>query len=286
MQSDLKTHLSELLNEDIKHVSAIHGGDISAAYKLKTARETYFLKANKAPNALKMFKTEAKGLQKINQSNCIKTPEVLGCNLFKNTAFLLLEFIDTKQPSAKDFENLGFQLAKLHLYSAELFGLDSNNFIGSLPQSNKQHSTWTDFYIKERLLPQLKLAQRKNLLLPNEIPSEDCLFTNLSAWFKNIKPALLHGDLWGGNYIISSTGTPYLIDPAIFFGHNEVDLAMTKLFGGFAPVFYKAYAEIIPFKNDASARMDIYQLYYLLVHLNIFGTSYHNSVISIIKKYF
>lgn len=286
MQNDLKAHISEILNEEISRVSALQGGDISSAYKLKTAKGSYFLKANNAPNALSMFKAEAKGLQKIQLSNSVKTPEVLACGLFKNTAFLLLEFIESKQPSAKDFENLGLQLAQMHQCTTNEFGLDSDNFIGLLPQSNQTHSCWTDFYIKERLLPQLKLAQSKNLLLLAEIPSEVQLYDTLSALFKNIKPALLHGDLWSGNYIISTNGTPYLIDPAIYFGHSEVDLAMTKLFGGFGSSFYEAYTEIIPFKEQSSARMAIYQLYYLLVHLNMFGSSYHSSVMDIIKRLF
>ncbi|MFL1011187.1 fructosamine kinase family protein [Flavisericum labens] len=177
-------------------------------------------------------------------------------------------------------------MAKLHQCHSRNFGLDHNNFIGNLLQSNTEHKTWGNFYIYERLLPQLKLTKSKNLLHSNEIPPTETMVKSLSSLFRNIKPSLLHGDLWSGNYLISSDGTPYLIDPAVYYGHSEVDIAMTKLFGGFGEDFYDAYVESIPFTSDTTARIEIYQLYYLLVHLNLFGRSYYDSVKSILIKYF
>lgn len=286
MQPDLKVHLSGILNENIERVSAVHGGDISTAYKIETATNAYFLKTNPASTALHMFQIETNGLQLIANTNTIKTPRVLVCDVYKGHAFLLMEFIESKSPSAKDFKHLGQQLAQLHQCASENFGLDTDNFIGSLAQSNVQHSHWVDFYIHERLQPQFKLAHRQSLLASSEIPSVEKMNSSLSPLFKNVKPSLLHGDLWSGNYLISKDGTPYLIDPAVYFGHNEVDIAMSKLFGGFGGSFYQSYAEIIPFSNETSARIEIYQLYYLLVHLNLFGRSYYGSVISILKTYF
>lgn len=286
MQTDLKIHISGILNEDICGMSSVHGGDISTAYKIETATNAYFLKTNPASNALNMFEIEANGLNLIGNTQTIKTPKILACDSFENHAFLLMEFIESKSPSAKDFEHLGQQLARLHQCTSENFGLDTDNFIGSLPQSNTQHSNWCDFYIHERLRPQLKLAHQKHLLDSAETPSVQKMNNSLSPLFKNIKPALLHGDLWSGNYLISKDGTPYVIDPAVYFGHNEVDIAMSKLFGGFGESFYQSYAEIIPFSNETSARIDIYQLYYLLVHLNLFGNSYRNSVKTILDKYY
>ncbi|XCF05683.1 fructosamine kinase family protein [Tamlana crocina] len=286
MQNDLKIHLSGILNEDICSMSPVHGGDISTAYKIETATNAYFLKTNQASSALTMFEIEANGLNLIGSTNTIKTPKVLFCNRFGNHAFLLMEFIESKSPSAKDFEHLGQQLAQLHQCSSKNFGLETDNFIGSLPQSNTQHSNWVDFYIHERLQPQFKLAHQKHLLTSSEIPSVKKMNNSLSPLFKNIKPSLLHGDLWSGNYLISKDGTPYLIDPAVYFGHNEVDIAMSKLFGGFGESFYQSYVEIFPFSDETSARIDIYQLYYLLVHLNLFGNSYRNSVKTILEKYF
>tara|TARA_R110002049_G_scaffold25972_2_gene90810 strand:- start:44012 stop:44872 length:861 start_codon:yes stop_codon:yes gene_type:complete len=286
MNNDLKNYLSYYLKETITNMSSVHGGDISKAYHIDTSKNSYFLKANTTPTASNMFQTEAYGLQLIRETNTIKTPKVIACDTFRNSAFLLMEFIENKSPSLKDFKNLGHQLAKLHQCTTEDFGLNKDNFIGSLPQSNTQHKTWLDFYITERLLPQLELAKQKRLLSENECPSERQIKDGLKLLFTNIKPSLLHGDLWSGNYLISKDGIPYLIDPAIYYGHHEVDIAMSKLFGGFGDAFYEAYHNNFPFDENTAARKEIYQLYYLLVHLNMFGSSYYGSVISILKTYF
>ena len=198
-----------------------------------------------------------------------------------------MEFIRFKSPSQKEMGNLGHQLAAMHKTSVgESFGWKQNNFIGSLPQSNKMNVSWVDFYVQERLLPQLKMARDKNLLNSNEIPSVEKLMKNCEAFFPVVKPSLLHGDLWNGNYLIREDGIPFLIDPAVYIGHHEVDLAMTHLFGGFSPAFYSAYAEHIPKESFQKERNDIYQLYYLLVHLNLFGRSYYSAVKQVLKTYF
>ena len=181
----------------------------------------------------------------------------------------------------------GTQLAKLHLNHKAKFGFTSDNFIGSLPQSNKQYSDWANFYWHERIAPQLKLAKQNNLLHASKIISEQtaiAVFEELLG--KDVKPTLLHGDLWAGNYLIATDGTPYLIDPATYWGHSMVDIAMSKLFGGFGNEFYTAYHEIIPKTDNYNAQIDLYQLYFLLVHLNLFGRSYYGSVSSILKHYF
>ncbi|WP_370478262.1 fructosamine kinase family protein [Tamlana flava] len=286
MIENLKSHISHILNETISKVSPVHGGDISTAYKIETGKNSYFIKTNKSSNALHMFQIEANGLNTIGNTNTIKTPKVLAYNSLENTVFLLMEFIESKSPSLKDFENLGSQLAKLHQCSAENFGLNQDNFIGSLSQSNRQHKTWVDFYTYERLLPQIELAKQKGLLSNAECPSGQNIQIQLQPLFQNIKPALLHGDLWSGNYLISKDGTPYLIDPAVYYGHHEVDIAMSKLFGGFGNRFYETYQDYFQPDENTSARIEIYQLYYLLVHLNLFGRSYHGSVVNIFRKYF
>ena len=174
----------------------------------------------------------------------------------------------------------------MHQHTSDTFGLDQDNFIGRLPQRNTRHKNWTDFYTYERLWPQLELAKRKGLLKDNEYPKSEHIKNQLNYLFENVKPTLLHGDLWSGNYLISKDGTPYLIDPAAYFGHHEIDIAMSKLFGGFGDTFYSAYLNHVPTDKFTSARIEIYQLYYLLVHLNMFGNSYYGSVISILKTYF
>jgi fructosamine-3-kinase len=181
---------------------------------------------------------------------------------------------------------LGKQLANLHLNKSKTFGFNTDNFIGTLPQSNTTHHNWVDFYVEERLVPQLKIAIQRHLLTPAEVPDLSTMKLKTVDIFKYVQPSLLHGDLWSGNYLISKDGIPYLIDPAAYYGHSEVDIAMSLLFGGFDNSFYEAYHAVIPKETDTIARIELYQLYYLLVHLNLFGSSYYNSVKRITNKYF
>jgi fructosamine-3-kinase len=166
------------------------------------------------------------------------------------------------------------------------FGWSSPNYIGSLPQSNKVTNSWASFYQEERLQPQLQLALDKKWLAQEDVPSTSLMMEKLQQLLPAAKPSLLHGDLWGGNYLISASGIPYLIDPAVYYGHQEVDLAMTRLFGGFDTSFYDAYNELLPPNDGWQDRTGLYQLYYLLVHLNLFGSSYLNSVLKWLRYYF
>lgn len=286
LTDSLKQHISNSINSEIKQIQSVSGGDISSAYKILTISKTYFLKVNSGSDALNMFQTEAKALKTILATNTIKTPEIYSTGFFDGFHFILMDYIETKSPSPKDMKLFGEQLAKLHLVTSDDFGFEFDNFIGSLHQSNNKHSNWNDFYIDERLTPQLQLAKQKGLLNPQEIPSNEHMKSVCSNYFQDIKPSLLHGDLWSGNYVISSNGNPYLIDPATYFGHSEVDIAMSKLFGGFSSDFYNAYHSIIPQDNYTKKRIELYQLYYLLVHLNLFGRSYYNSVKSLLNTYF
>ena len=287
ISSHFKEHIAQALGSPISKVNTISGGDISQAYCVHTSTQRFFLKVNESVIALDMFLAEKKGLENINLAKTIKAPEVIHCGQHEGSSYLLLEFIASKNPTSKEFEALGHQLADLHTYFVgDSFGWKQDNYIGSLPQSNKNYGDWTLFYVHERLLPQLKMAKEKGLLNSSEIPSESYLVKGCRQFFPKVKPALLHGDLWSGNYLISDQGVPYLIDPALYFGHHEVDMAMTELFGGFSSNFYAAYAEQIPAETLQNERRDIYQLYYLLVHLNLFGRTYYPSVKQLLTTYF
>lgn len=279
-------YLSNILESNIENIQSVSGGDISSAYVIKAESNKYFLKVNSNPIALEMFLSEKKALTAIANTNTISTPKVISCDSFNNNSFLLMEYIEAKSPNSNELNQLGKQLALLHKVTSDNFGFDSNNFIGSLHQSNKKHDNWNDFYIEERLIPQLKLAKSKKLLPAIEIPDKHKLKEACFPSFKDAKPSLLHGDLWSGNYLISTSGKPNLIDPAIYFGHNEVDIAMSKLFGGFGTSFYDSYYSIIPKDEFTEDRIQLYQLYFLLVHLNLFGVSYYSSVKQILSKYF
>lgn len=234
-----------------------------------------------------MFLAEKEGLEAIANTKTIATPNILLCEKLKVGGLLVMEYIEPKNPTPKDMQLLGHHLAFLYNFNiSESFGWKANNFIGNLQQSNKKHINWAEFYVQERLLPQLKMAQDSKLLLSNEIPSETQLLKTCENLFPEVKPSLLHGDLWGGNYLISQDGVPYLIDPAVYYGHHEVDISMSRLFGGFGNSFYNAYWEHYPSQPQVKERAEIYQLYYLLVHMNLFGKSYYSSVSAILKKYF
>jgi len=280
----LIAYISKKINTPILHWSPLSGGDISTIYLLKTAQQHYILKTNTHPNALAMFQSERVGIEAIASTGTLYTPQIFFCEKYQATAFLLMEYIETKRPSEKDFERLGHALGKLHQITNDTFGWMANNFIGNLNQSNQYHDTWLDFYIKERLYPQFQLAIQQDLLAKEEIPSEKFLIERSIHLFENIQPALLHGDLWSGNYLISKDGRPYLIDTATYFGHSEVDIAMTRLFGGFGTSFYDAYHEIHPRQKEFDRRENWYQLYYLLVHLNLFGKGYYGAVMDMLKK--
>jgi len=287
ISSHFKEHIAQVLGSRILKAEPVSGGDISKAYCVHTSTQRYFLKVNERDNASNMFQTEKLGLDNINQTNTIKAPEVVSCGQYNASSFILMEFIEPKNPTSKEMELFGHQLANLHSFPVgESFGWKQGNFIGSLTQSNKNHQEWALFYVNERLLPQLVMAKEKGLLRSSEIPLESTLLNRCRQFFPEVQPALLHGDLWSGNYIINAKGIPYLIDPAVYYGHREVDLAMTQLFGGFSSSFYKSYSKHFPVQSLENERRDIYQLYYLLVHLNLFGRSYYPSVKQLLKTYF
>ncbi len=276
----------KILGDRIIHTSPVSGGDIAHAYQIETQHDRFLLKLHDGDDAADMFAAERVGLEAIADTNTIRTPRVIYCGIVESTAFLLMEYVAARQAGTSDYERLGRQLAQLHQTSAERFGWDTDNFIGSLPQENTWQSAWTEFYITKRLMPQFAMARHAGLLSKEEIHGEDVLYHTLGDLLGDVAPSLLHGDLWGGNYLIAKDGTPYLIDPAVYYGHSEVDLAMSRLFGGFGNRFYEAYAEVIPPAPGAGERNDIYQLYYLLVHLNLFGGAYRSGVLRIVKTYF
>jgi protein-ribulosamine 3-kinase len=193
-------------------------------------------------------------------------------------------YIPAKDPTTRDYVELGSQLAALHQQKSDIFGWESDNFIGNLHQSNKHHKEWTSFYLEERIWPQLLLAKSKNLLSTIDLPNKEQLYLTCKKILAGVQPSLLHGDLWSGNYLISSDGIPYLIDPATYFGDHKVDIAMSKLFGGFDSAFYNAYWEHFARTEKENKYNDLYQLYYLIVHLNLFGSSYYNSVKRILSS--
>lgn len=259
----------------------LFGGDINTVVKLMCDNGNYVIKLNSADKFPKMFETEAYGLELLRKSNSFKIPEVIASGTINHQAYLMLEFIPEGNPTNQFWQKFAENLAVLHQTTQSDFGLSQDNYIGSLPQKNDFKSSITEFYISNRLEPQFRLAQDFGFRFKNL----EMLYKNISNEIPNEKPALIHGDLWSGNFMVSASDEPVLIDPAVSFCSREMDLAMMQLFGGFPQEVFRIYHEKFPLSNGWKNRVDIWQLYYLLVHLNLFGAGYLEQVNFIIKKY-
>ena len=286
-----KTGVAKLLSDiysDEVHIldaSYVGGGDINDARKIKTTAGTFFVKINSAARYPAMFEKEARGLKLLSAAGVIDVPQVVGFGEEGQDAFLVLHYIESGVRKSGFWQDFGKKMALLHQNTQPYFGLDHDNYIGSLPQSNRQHQSWPDFFREERLLPQIKMAHRKGLIDASFINMFDRFFSRLPALFPDEPPALVHGDLWGGNYMVSQNGDPVIIDPAVYYGHREIDLGMSQLFGGFDPAFYAAYHEHYPLHPGWQERLDYCNLYPLMVHVNLFGGGYVGSVRQILKRF-
>jgi protein-ribulosamine 3-kinase len=278
----IRDHLSIGIGCRIISFSFSGGGCINHGGKLETSQGTYFLKWNDRQRFPGMFKAEAKGLQLLSDSNSVRVPKVIRVGEVAAYQYLLLEFISTKTRTHDYWVHFGVALANLHLNTSEKFGLDHSNYIGSLVQQNHQSENWIDFFVQQRLNVQLERATENNLIGKKERNKFEQLFKKLPTLLPDEKPSLLHGDLWGGNLMADEHGLPCLIDPAVYFGHREADLAMSFLFGGFDSSYLDSYNEVFPLMAGYEARFNIYNLYSLMVHLNLFGRNYLPQVVSIL----
>ncbi len=273
---------SHLKVEDFKPVS---GGCINNGGQLITNEGAFFVKYNDArfPN---MFEKEARGLQVLKEADAIRIPEVYGTGSTNNNIiFIILEWIETGSRQSHFWDAFGEQLAKMHMFSNATFGLDFDNYIGSLPQYNNQHDDWPTFFQEERIERQIAIGQENGKLNDQIIKDIRGLYPKLKTIFPEESPALLHGDLWGGNFMVGPEGEPVLIDPAVYYGHREMELAFTQMFGGFSQRFYEAYGHHNPLKEGFNKRKDLYNLYPVLVHVNLFGGPYLEDLKQIIKQF-
>lgn len=265
--------------------SGVSGGSINQAAHLKTSHGDYFVKYNDASRFPDMFAKEARGLKLLGEPGVIDVPQVLLVDEDQEYAFLLLEYIDSSGASGDFWDDFGKKLAVLHQTKAKQYGLDHDNYMGSLYQHNDYHSDWTAFFITRRLEQQIKLAREKGRITRSDVSAFERLYKRLDEIFPPSRPSLVHGDLWSGNFMVGPTGHACLIDPAAYFGHPEIDIAMSTLFGGFSGRFYESYNRYNPLENGWRGRLDIYNLYPLMVHVNLFGGSYLGSVQQILRKF-
>lgn len=291
LPEELKNTIESILSEKsgihviIKESRVLGGGCINEVDKLLTSEGAFFVKYNSATEFPAMFEKEAAGLKLLTDTKTVVVPEVISYGESGKKAFLLLQYIENGIPGRSFWTDFGSKLAELHRNTSSNFGLDHDNYIGSLHQSNNKHSDFISFFISERIEPQLREARNKGAFSQGDSRYFDSLFKSLHNIIPPEKPSLVHGDLWSGNFMVDHNGSPCLIDPAVYYGHREADIAMTQLFGGFQPEFYHAYNQAWPMENNWQKRMDIFNLYPLLVHVNLFGGGYAGQVLQIIRQF-
>ncbi|MES1215109.1 MAG: fructosamine kinase family protein [Bacteroidota bacterium] len=270
----------------------VGGGSINNTYQVRVNKTfKFFLKLNSISKFPALFEKEKNGLEFINRHKIIITPEIIACGNVEDQQLLLLEWIEGGLKTAEFWKEFGKQLAALHRQTwsttegEPLFGFTEDNYMGALPQVNQQKNSWIDFFIHCRLQPQIKLARDKQLLHAKQITAVENLYLRLSSIFNAESSSLLHGDLWSGNFMCTENVHPVLIDPAVYFGHRNMDLAMTTLFGGFDKAFYESYHYHYPLASNYREQWEICNLYPLLIHLNLFGSGYLGQIDITLQKF-
>jgi len=292
MQSDLQQNILFLLEKESSQkiseirFTSIGGGSINRTYKIIINKtEQFFCKTNSASKFPLLFQKEKHGLQLLVEQNIIRTPAIIACEEIGGEQILILKWIEQGLKTKKFWQIFGEQLAKLHRVTNKSFGLDEDNYMGALPQLNSLSNNWVDFFIHQRLEPQIKMAVDNHLLDPNHVIQFKKLYKFLPDIFPEEQSSLLHGDLWSGNFLCDENSYPVLIDPAVYFGDRNIDLAMTTLFGGFDNTFYEAYDYHFPLSQNHREIWEICNLYPLLIHLNLFGKGYLHDILNTLQRY-
>jgi len=269
----------------INELTPVGGGCIANATRLSAEKGMFFVKWG-THHVAKTFAAEAAGLQALRVSGSpLVIPEVISIESGEQ-GYILLEWLNQGHASTQSWEAFGRGLAALHRTSVQAFGFEEDNFIGRSPQVNTTRDTWPDFFRACRLEPQVQMAREAGRWPKEWNGWLDNLYNRLEMLIPSLPEAsLVHGDLWGGNFMTLTSGKIALIDPAVYYGHREVDLAMTELFGGFKKSFYEAYWEAWPLEDGYSERKELYNVYHLLNHLNLFGASYERGVEKVLKRF-
>lgn len=274
---------------ELVDTTPVGGGSISNSVRGRLADGRVVLVKWNSGALPGLFRTERRGLELLRATETLRVPTVLAQaeTSRDEPAFIVLEWLGQGTSTSSVAEALGRGLAALHRVTATSYGLDHDNYIGANPQPNRQSGDWVTFFGEQRLGFQMELARRNGHLTSTRARWLEKLLVRLDNWLPRQPPAsLLHGDLWGGNWLTTGSGEPALIDPAVYYGHREAELAFTELFGGFPAAFYRAYQEVWPLEAGFEERREIYNLYHLLNHLNLFGEGYGSGVDSILRRYF
>ena len=288
MKDEINKLLEPLLGTTIKSSYTIGGGSINQTQVLElTNGERVFMKQNSNPPT-DFFLAEVKGLRLLAKAkNGPRIPKPIALQSGPRPTFLIMEYLENSNESKSFSDGLARKLAELHRISQDHFGLDHDNFIGSTPQKNNLEKDGIIFFRDHRIQFQRRLAQKAGLLPISIDKKIDSICENLNRFLDTSgeRPALMHGDLWSGNYFPDSNGNPCIFDPAVYYGLREADIAMTELFGRLPERFYDAYHEAFPMNHGYHERKDLYNLYHLLNHLNLFGSSYLSSVKKIVDRF-
>ncbi len=286
MESFFSGVLEKALSKSLEFrgASSLSGGCIHNAFKLNTSLGPFFIKYNQAED-VDMFEKEHKGLLLLRKAGELATPETLDTGVLDGRSYILTRFIESGIKGSGFFEQFGKQLAMLHKHRNDWFGLDHDNYIGRLHQYNDPADNWIDFFITRRLEVQVKLGIEKGVLEPDYSRRFNTFYKILEDQLPQEPASLLHGDLWGGNYMTGADGQAVLIDPAVYYGNREIEMSFTRMFGGFDRVFYESYHNTFPLQPGFDQRIDIYNIYPTLVHLNLFGRSYLSGIDRVLKRY-
>jgi len=278
-------HIFKECDLNVQHYELVYGGDINKAYCLFTSAGKYFLKINDEGKYPGMFSKEANGLDLIRKNCELVIPQIIKVGVCNQQQYLLMEWLEKGVTQKNMLENFGTGLATMHKQPQKYFGLNEDNYIGSLKQFNDPLNEWYSFYAECRIMPLVKNLFEAGNFSKTDIKDAEFFCKGLKNIFSPEPPSLLHGDLWSGNFLISSTGYAAIFDPAVYFGHREMDIGMTKLFGGFHQRFYDLYNDTYPLEKGWEKRLPIVQLYPLLVHAVLFGGHYISSVKDILKAF-
>jgi fructosamine-3-kinase len=269
-------------------IRPIGGGSISETYLITgmpSGEPRCFCKVNDRTRFPGLFRKEADGLRLLGETGIFRVPRILACAESGDHQLLVLEYVDSGSRSPIFWRRFGEQLASLHRITSPAFGLDHPNYMGSLSQDNTPSASWPEFFEHRRLEPQVRMAAARGLLDRTAAKQFANLYRRLPDIFPPEPSALLHGDLWSGNFLTGTDGHPVLIDPAVYYGHRSIDLAMTTLFGGFDPAFYEAYHAHYPLPANCREQWAVANLYPLLIHLNLFGHSYLSNILHTIRGF-
>jgi len=290
LDSDLSNAWLEAIHNErdpeaqLERIEIVGGGSINDARRVYSSAGIFFAKINDAESFPEMFECEADGLLFLARNSEFDVPTPISTGVTDNTQWILMENIKPSSKKENFWEDFGRDLAEMHRNTQENFGYSRDNYLGSLRQRNNQKSTWAEFFVSERLEPQLKMAKDKGEASDEMVRLFEKLFSRAERYFPVEKPSAIHGDMWTGNFMTDSHGKATIFDPAAYYGHREMDLGMSKLFGGYDQKFYEAYHEAFPLEAGWEERLDIANLYPLLAHLNLFGSSYAFQIMGILRK--